>query len=374
MRSYLLLTFFCLVACREKYVSPYSSPSAGYLVVEGYISGNGPTSFRLTRTIPLPGDSPLPTVSKAKVRIEGSDNTVYPLTEQSDGLYTADSLPLNASSTYRLHINTFTSEEYLSDPVPFRATPPIDSISWKTNGGAVDIYANTHDPANATRYYQWQFDETWEYHSAEQSFYKYNPNTNPVSVVRRDSSEQVYRCWKDSSSSILILASTAKLTQDLVFLEPLRHIPPDDVSTGVLYSILVRQYALTEDAYNFLTLMKKNSESLGSIFDAQPSALRGNIHCLSNPNQPVIGFVSAGTVQQKRIFISSLEIPSFYHYVCPAGDTLVPNSPAKLEEFFGEGGFTPISKYLSEWDANASECVDCTLHGGNTKKPDFWPN
>ena len=46
--------------CVEKYNSPYVSPRVGYLVVEGYISGNSPTEFTLTRTIPLPGDTAVP--------------------------------------------------------------------------------------------------------------------------------------------------------------------------------------------------------------------------------------------------------------------------------------------------------------------------
>jgi hypothetical protein len=78
---------------------------------------------------------------------------------------------------------------------------------------------------------------------------------------------------------------------------------------SVLYSIFVRQYALTEDGYNFLSLMQSNTESLGTIFDPQPSQLKGNIQCLTNPNEPVVGYVSAGTVQQQRIFISRNQLP-----------------------------------------------------------------
>src|ERR1700721_98996 len=131
--------------CVQKYNSPYVSPPTGYLVVEGYITGNGPTQFTLSRTIPLPGDSAIPMETGAKVQVEGNDNTIYPLVQQGNGIYGIDTLSLNPAAQYRLRINTSDGEQYLSDYVPYVATPPIDSISWVYNSAGVNIYANTHD-------------------------------------------------------------------------------------------------------------------------------------------------------------------------------------------------------------------------------------
>src|ERR1700744_4976237 len=128
------LSFCCLLTqwgCRDKYVSPYKSPVTGYLVVEGYISANTPTQFTLSRTIPLPGDSAIPAELGAGVQVEGSDNSTYPLVEQGNGLYSSiDTLRLNAAMQYRLRIHTGNGEDYLSDFVSYKVTPPIDSINW----------------------------------------------------------------------------------------------------------------------------------------------------------------------------------------------------------------------------------------------------
>src|ERR1700722_11452734 len=106
----ILLLLSCLAApqlrCVQKYNSPYASPPTGYLVVEGYISGNSPTQYTLSRTIPLPGDSAIPVETGAKVQVEGTDNSVFPLIEQGAGTYVADTLPLNAATQYRLRITT----------------------------------------------------------------------------------------------------------------------------------------------------------------------------------------------------------------------------------------------------------------------------
>src|ERR1700744_2940912 len=105
-----------VLSCKDPYVSPYKSPASGYLVVEGYISGNSTSQFTLTRSIPLPGDSALPMVSGASVQIEGSDNSTYPLTGQGNGIYnTLDTLQLNTQLEYRLDIQLPNGDKYQSD-------------------------------------------------------------------------------------------------------------------------------------------------------------------------------------------------------------------------------------------------------------------
>ncbi len=366
--------------CKDPYVSPYKSPQTGYLVVEGYISGNTTTQFMLSRSIPLPGDSTIPTEDGATVQVEGNDNTVYPLVGQGGGVYSSvDTLALNPQLQYRLRIGRSNGEQYLSSFVPYKVTPAFDSVSWINTGGTVQIYANTHDPSNNTRYYQWSYDETWEYHSAEQSLYMFVPGSPPQVVFRPDSL-QIYTCWESDISTRLLLGNTTKLAQDVVFEAPLVSIPPDNVELSILYTILVRQYALTADGYNFLSIMQKNTESLGSIFDLLPSGTVSNIQCLTNSKEQVIGWISAGTVQKQRIWISRGQVPSNYFYECQKPDTVLPEDSANIvKNFGGYGLFTPIFFDAPPgpkvgWDANYSGCIDCRLQGGTTTKPSFWPN
>lgn len=364
--------------CKDPYVSPYKAPATGYLVVEGYISGNSISQFTLTRSIPLPGDSTLPTEDGATVQIEASDNSVYPLTGQGNGLYSSiDTLALNPQLEYRLAIQMASGEKYQSNFVAYKPTPPIDSINWIQGGdNSIEIYVNTHDPANNTRYYQWNFDQTYEYHSAEESGEYWDKDTTPPAVVARLPQNQVFRCWQSASSTNILIDNTTKLSADVVYRQPVKYIPPDDVQTSVLYSILVRQYALTSDGYNFLSLMQQNTESLGSIFDAQPSQITGNIHSLTNPAEQVIGYVSAGTVQSERIFIRRFQIVSRFSYSCPLPDTLF--SDSQLPQNYGSGLYTPIQfgelHNQKGWVSNYTDCLVCTTHGGTNQEPSYWPN
>jgi hypothetical protein len=370
-----LFTVFLLWRCKSSYISPYKAPPTGYLVVEGYISGNTPTRFVLSRTVKLPGDSLPPPETGASVQVEGSDNSVRPLPEVSKGVY-RDSFALPAQAQYRLRIQTTGGETYLSDYVPFKNTPSIDSVNFTAGPDGINIYVNSHDPSNATRYYQWQWDQTYEYHSGASSMFEYDRKHD--TVIERPDSEQIWRCWLASSSTSILVSTSTRLAQDVISLYPLKSIPIDNVQLSVLYTILVRQYALTEAGYDFLSLMQKNTESLGTIFDAQPSQITGNIHSLTHPGEQVIGYVSAGTVQQQRLWISPGQVPGYYYFFCDQADTLLP-SGTDLQKNFG-GMYTPIypkalGPIITGYYSNWTDCIDCRIvQGGTTKKPSFWPN
>jgi len=330
--------------------------------------------------MPVSSNVAPPVENNAHLQVEGDDNSTYTLNELGGGVYGMDTLPLNPAAKYRLRIHTSAGKDYLSDYVPFKTAPAIDSINWTMDNSGVDIFVNTHDPSNSTRYYQWQFVETWKYSAAEYSGGIFQ--TDKPYIVGRRVEDQIYYCWKNNASTSIVLGTSEKLSQDVIYRRLLTHIPRDAQQLNIKYSILVNQYALSQDAYNFLSLMQKNTESLGSIFDAQPSYVKGNIHGLSNPAEQVIGFVSAGTFRQQRIFIDRTQLPLTWNYrfTCGLPDTLVANDSATLWGFFGPGrAYTPVESHytngvLDGWLGNGSNCVDCRTQGGTTTPPSYWPN
>jgi hypothetical protein len=366
--------------CKEKYVSPYVTPNVGYLVVEGFITGNAPINYTLSRTLPLPGDSTIPRESGADVEVEGSDNSSISLVDQGGGVYSSVDTPmLNAQTRYRLRIHTSEGEDYLSDFVPFRLSPPIDSINWIETSAGVTIYANTHDPANATHYYQWNFDETWEFHADEESEYEYD--TAAGRVIPRPASSEIWTCWHEGPSTNVLLGNSTKLAQDVIYEQPLELLPKNGVQLSILYTTLVRQYALTDSAYSYYSILQKNTEEMGSIFDAQPSALIGNIHSLTRPAEQVLGFISAGTVRQERIWISPAQVPDWrYIPACPSPNIVVGLDSISEVYPFTQGGWIPIdlhvppgSNGVDGWTSNVVACVDCRAEGGVLYKPSYWP-
>lgn len=367
-----------LAGCKEKYEPPVKSTGLGYLVMEGYFSPTGNAELRLSRTIPLSDTARMVTENSAQVMVEGNDGSQFPLAQTAPGIYTSNQLHLNNSVQYRLFI-TAAGKEYASDFVPVRPAPAIDSITWALEDDGMRIYINTHDPQNNTWYYRWETEETWEFRSVAPAVLKHtiNPATNEIMGVEYRNPDQspdysIYTCWQHEFSKQILLGSSEKLSEDRIRL-PLVYIPGRSWKLGVLYSINIKQYALTNAEYDYLQIMKRNSEETGSIFDPQPSNLRGNIRCLSDSREPVIGFFSIAERMEKRIFIKSSEVPGWNYFMYCTSAEIETDSAAFYPHM------APIGPYkindrgeITEFTASEYPCVDCTLRGTNVK-PLFWP-
>jgi hypothetical protein len=376
---FLLLALINGFCCRQPYNPPNIKSNLGYLVVDGtIISGQDSTIINLSRTQNLYDsiyfiNNP---ETGATVSVVGANGDSYNLFEQSAGIYVTDQLPLNTNELYRLKIVTTNGNQYLSDSVPVRITPPIDSVSGQLQSDGMHISVSTHDPQNNTRYYRWNYTETWEYNSAYASAFMYDPSTNMV--LARDTSNNIFTCWRSDQSTNLLLGSSAKLSQDLIYEQPLILIPLGSQKLAIEYSILVKQYAIDVNSYTFWQILQQNTEQVGSLFDAQPSELTGNVHNIANANEPVLGYVSVSTIQQQRIFIPE---PTSWIYPPLQGcsEIMVANNPDTFAFYF-RNTYIPVSADVDQatgsvigYFSSFSSCVDCTEQGGTTVKPPFWP-
>ena len=161
----------------------------------------------------------------------------------------------------------------------------------------------------------------------------------------------------------------------------LLEIPRDDVRISYIYSILVKQWSLSDEAYRFFRTQKLYTEESSGLFTPMPTEISGNVKCVSNPKIKVRGYVLAATITSKRIFIyeKDLNIPSEYEncrFEFP--DPLNGNWIKRWTEKVDEGKAIAVIPSGS-LDLNSTlynqECFDCMQTKGSTKKrPDFWPN
>jgi hypothetical protein len=384
---YILIASATIIyGCTTSYTPPSTTSNANLLVVEGVINtGADSTIVYLSRTVIIASKTTANPETKATITVENTQGTVGTLSEIVKGTYASKGLNLDNTKQYRLRIKTSNGQTYLSDLVDARVTPLIDSIGYTVTGKGIQLYANSHDPSNNTRYYKYTFGETWQFHSDYQSTYI----TNGTAIVPRSQNQQIYFCYGRDSSTTILINSTAALSQDVVNQFPITAVDSTSEKIETKYSILLTQQALTKDAYTFWGLLKKNTEQLGSIFDAQPSQLTGNIHNVSNPSEPVIGYISAGTLTRKRIFISRPALPlkwsAAYPYTCildtnyyqrPAPNPplqndvllfLIPLGSIQIPTTIYGTGFFPTGGFFS----SDAQCVDCTVRG-HTQQPAFW--
>jgi len=381
----ILLFIMAAICCKKPYAPTIVSTNNHYLVVEGIInSGSDSTFIKLNRTVKLSDSVNHMAELGARVTVESDQGAVYQLSELGNGIYASVGLNLDNSQKYHLHIITSDNKEYRSDDEVVKVTPPIDSVGYTVKSNGIQLYVNTHDPNNNTRYYRWEYSETWNFHA------KYGSGlmSDGTKLIVRPVDKQIYTCWATDSSSTILLGSTKALAQDVVYQSPLTQIGSTSERLETKYSILVKEYSLTSEAYTFWQNLKTNNEQLGTIFSVMPSELPGNIHCVTNPSEPVIGYVSVGTVQQKRIFISEQQLPQTWFPVYPYDCTLdsllfchgVTPCQNDVADFLIPLGSKEYAVYpitdktgvlILGYASADAECADCTIRGVN-KPPQFW--
>ena len=260
----------------------------------------------------------------------------------------------------------------------------------------------SHGTADDTRYYKWDYDEVWEFHSIFESkaYFIYErdefgtyqcvdvirdgitykscvePCWYPTWLQRRNDS--LYICWKYQNSTNINIGSTAA-SSDNSIIGTVRHIENNAWELSWLYSILVKQNGISREGYEFYKILKGNSEGMGSIFDAQPSQMKTNLKCVTDPNETVVGFVDATSITTKRLFISAKEVPDWRYYYTGdnCGDSLLQRNytfqqmidfnlvPTQIISFDSAAPFQ-----IRHQDISYKGCVDCRLRGIHLK-PDF---
>ncbi len=364
-----IITFMVAVySCQKPIDIQATTTNANILVVEGLINIADSTKIKLSRTVILGNKTVTNPEGGATVSIETAQATVVTLKEIIKGTYASPVLNLDKTKQYRLRIKLANGKIYLSDLVDVKVTPPIDSVGYTIKDNGIQLYVNTHDDTNNSRYYLYSYAETWRFNAKFFSSYV----TNGSGLGRRSQAQYVDECFGNGELYNILLNSTTALSRDVAYQFPLVFIDGTSEKIGIKYSILVNQTVLTKEAYAFWGNLKRSNE-LGSIFDAQPSQLIANIHNVADATEPVIGYISAGTTQSKRIYINKSELPSTfkmeYPYPCridSAGGTdaitlLVPLSTPYATLGFAEGKYSFTEK----------PCGDCTTRG-TVKQPAFW--
>jgi Domain of unknown function (DUF4249) len=375
-------------SCKKTYNPTIITQAPNYLVVEGFINTGDSTTIKLSRTVQLSDTAKSKPELGAIILIEDNLNNHYQLTEIGNGVYKSPLVNLNNSQNCRLHIITADKKEYASDMVEIDKTPPIDTITHTVINNGIQVSVSTHDATNKVKYFRWDFDETWEYGSFYNSRYKYVNGS--VQYMTPDDYDNI--CWINGGGNQILVASAENLSQSVINNQIITYV---DESTGKLalgYSILIKQYALTKDAFEYWQKLKKNTEQLGSIFDAQPSDLKGNLHNLNNASEPVMGYISASNQTSKRFIIGHNSIPLYTtNYYPPPNDLscipgYLPFAPTdtyndRLNRLYTQGDSVIYTTYGSGpvtlgYQYASGNCVDCRLKmkGGYNKKPAYWPD
>lgn len=374
---YLLLLSLMLYvgySCVQPYMPPEITQAGNYLVVDGFLNVKplAKSQIKLSRTQNV-NETKLPeAVRGAAVSVEGDKGSRFAFSEALPGTYTLGAVAYSENEQFRLHIKTKDGKEYLSLYVPAMQTPPIDSVTYRMNPDrtGVQIYVNTQDPLNKTRFYRWNYEETWEYQMPLYTGYEV------INKKVRPRIEDINTCWGTRKSAQITVGSSFKLSKDMIRDIRIAEVPILGDKLRLKYSILVKQYGVSQKEFEYWSTLSGTNEVTGGLFDAQPSQVTGNISCLSDPNELVFGFFSSSSVEEKRLFITDkLGGTTFLDNSCVPIDTL-PESEA-IRMFQSESHLIlveiPVPGSTVPWYSTGSAaCSDCRVLGGTAKRPSFW--
>lgn len=370
-----------LTSCIKSYEPVIKSSDAIKYVVSGQVNlGDAVQHINISRSTPINLHYYKP-ISGCTVKILDDKGNSYSAVDLYDGNYDA-TIPeneLKAGASYKVDILLSGGEHIVSDFDQIQECPDVDSVYYvlqevpginpKFPAQGIQFYIDYNGENVSCRKYMIEAYETYEYHSAYPIEWYYDGQIHHV--VPGDFSRMI--CWKTALVKNVFTLTTSNLSQNKYTRFPL-HIVDNFTSRRLEfgYSLLIRQYALSDAAFIYWEKIKLVNNQEGGLYERQPLAVKGNMHNLTNPDQEVLGFFGTTSVKSKRIFVSPIEkLPMLYDPHCEEGILLKNGvkqiSPASYPAYL----FGDINRYYNVMIR--FECIDCLRLGGKNVKPVFWP-
>lgn len=335
--------------------------------------------------------------SNATVSISANEDIVYTFTECDTiaGLYVSDEVfKAEPGVDYRLFVTTPAGDSYTTVPVHLPQASKIERVygSREVNSVGTEILSikvDSYDPTRASNYYRYEYEETYKIIApnwVRDDFVilqdeEGNDLAYPGFTLRSLDEKE---CYNTEKSNSIIQTSTTSLSEDRVSGFPVRNIGTDNPILSHRYSILVRQYVQSLEAFSYFDLLNQLSASGQALSQIQPGFIASNIFSTTDREEKVLGYFDVSSLDEKRIFFN-------YEDFFP-GEDLPPyfvNCRPSAPVIATEGGSTPLKdaiqaglvKYLQDhlppepnvgpFDVVPTPCGDCTAIG-QTDPPEFW--
>ena len=393
--------------CINEYLSVEGSAS-GILCIDGSLVKNREVQqVIITRSIGKVDDN-IPYVKGCDVYVEDEMGNTRNFTEVSQGIYEAtigdDFLVINRQ--YRLNVKTTGGEIYISDYELLLDCPEVDSIyflyednySYQRNMNitGLQFYLDLKVKEGYTKYYRWTLREDWEYKIP----YGYYGYWDGETLFRNIA--DLSTCYDNSNISYLFSASTENLANTTIKKKiPLSFINPNSAKLRYRYSLLVKQYSLTPEAYAYWQQKKVDIQEAGELYTAQPGQDMSNITNITDNKDVVLGYFWVATEKEKPFFINyplnyldhldcnvqiidsvgiylidiiydevdksyTLVYDTTLYYRNEYDSTMVPLPRSHIGYDLERNIVWPIYYNLPGF------CLDCRKHGGDTAMPYYW--
>ncbi|MBA6155293.1 DUF4249 domain-containing protein [Tenacibaculum sp. S7007] len=356
-------------------------------------------TIELSNTVPIDATE-LSKEENAIVSVTDNTGNTYNFTDSGQGIYTSSTQFAIAQNTmYTLNIETQDGKSYSSTPETLPQSSQIHDLKAVIKKNKEDIpmitfktSGNGNDPEGS--FYRYEYDETYKIKTPIWKTRRINvlSSVSPFQFELVTKDPNIYGvgfCYPTKQSKNILLTETKTLSSNQISNFTIREIPEDSYFVGIRYSILLKQYTLNKNTYDFYSLLNTFSNPDDIFSQTQVGNIPSNITSNINPTKDkVIGFFEVSSITSKRFFFNREDITSesFITYVdiqetCNEGELKRPEKETS--------GFSPLLDLLNNNYTFYAEapyittppnaqyilipkfCGDCS-HLGSPIQPSFW--
>jgi hypothetical protein len=375
-----------IFACIEPY-TPDIEEYRDLMVINGRITNQeGYQTVDISRTSSYNDPARNPE-SGCDVKVYDDRGHVFEYAETSPGYYICwiDKEYLLAGTRYRLEVVTGEGTTYRSAYDIMNPCAEIDTIYYEISEEfplnplldpypGLQFFIDTRESPGNISNFRWELIETWEYHSTYAQGDYYDGEIHFVEP--EDYADSLLYCWHTTSVKEIFTMSTRNFASNKITRGFLNFVSNKSDRLSVKYSLLVKQYSLSDTAYEYWSQMQRLVQESGGLYETQPIRIAGNIRNPEDPDETVLGFFWASAVKEKRVFYKRNYAFPVYEPPCePYGwpmDELMQYLESFGEEYYPIFLINLTLMDIGPWDIADQLCFDCTKSGGTTTRPDFW--
>lgn len=344
--SFLLILL--VFGCREPFDFNYPEVLEPVVVIDGYITTSGKSHLvRVSRSTTINGRNQVEPdfITDADVRITDNQGNFTILNHSNNGIYqTAPQYRAMEGQSYQLVVtltdgNVYTSALKTLPPV----SPAVADLSFRGDTQSI-LTNNSLQPQKGAlieakiqkddkrHFYQWLIAEYF--------------------VIQSDlAPEELKHCYiRDFDDPSVVLLQDNPASQGLTEFTYAIDFIPRSAKMKVDFGVEGILLTLAEEDYRFWEAVKQQSENSGSLFDAAPHSIKGNITTANG--EKVLGYFGVYRESLDRVFFTELDLE------------------------LGVGTYAACT--IPPLAARPHPCEDCRLYGfqGNfgTRAPVWWRN
>lgn len=361
---------FGLSSCIYPYDPDINKETDQTIVIEGEILIGGTSTIRLSYLTDLEKLSESVTKPQGKAWVEDRDGKRYlPATDIKSSTI---NIPMNDAvngTQYRAVIEV-EGQTYASDWLDIAPPPTILDVYFDADDTRVTVYADIDAEQCRSGYLGFGYEETWEFHSDFLPEYTVNPEDWSYAEIM--TSWPYYWCYRSSQSKQMVLLDYTTLDGAQPRKFPVFNFLRTDSRNHRRYSVLLKAFALSRDAYLYNKQTQNMSDVGGDLFSPEPGMLQGNLTCLTDENRQVMGLVLAAEVASKRVFLDS----RYLKYLREDETVMKEVAPQDMYRYYYNLNYRPIrfitvdGQDVMGWAPH--RCSNCVEAGGTQEKPSFW--